>query len=124
MAYHLKLSCTKKLSLDCKTRWNSTYFMLVTAIEYRYVFPRLKLKDRHYSSLLSDQEWNMAKTICENLKIFYDLTNLISGTKYPIANVYFVEIYRIRQVLNEWTQSSTEIIRDMTSNMFNKFQKY
>ena len=58
------------------------------------------------------------------MKIFYDLINLISGTKYPIANVYFVEIYRIRQVLNEWMQSSTEVIRDMASNMFNKFQKY
>ena len=102
MAHHLKLSCTKKLSLDYKTYWNSTYLMLVTAIEYKDVFPRLKLRDRHYSSLPSDQEWNMAKTIYKKLKIFYDLTNLISGTKYPIANVYFVELCRIRQVLNEW----------------------
>ena len=76
-AYHLKLSCTKKLSLDYKIHWNSTYLMLVTNIEYKDVFPRLKFRDRHYSSLPSDQEWNMAKTICEKLKIF--MTSPISS---------------------------------------------
>ena len=44
VAHYLKLSCTKKLSLDCKTCWNSTYLMLVIAIEYRDVFSRLKLR--------------------------------------------------------------------------------
>ena len=44
MVHHLKLSCTKKLSLDCKTCWNSTYLMLVIAIKYRDVFSRLKLR--------------------------------------------------------------------------------
>ena len=37
IAHHLKLSCTKKLSLDFKTRWNSIYLMIVTAIEYKEV---------------------------------------------------------------------------------------
>ena len=52
------------------------------------------------------------------------LTNLISGAKYPTTNVYFVKVCRIRHVLNEWMKSSKEVIRDMASNMFNKFQKY
>ena len=34
----LDVPFSRKLSLDCKTRWNSTYDMLVTAIEYKEVF--------------------------------------------------------------------------------------
>ncbi|KAK9189984.1 hypothetical protein WN943_018584 [Citrus x changshan-huyou] len=33
---------TKNLALDCKTRWNSTYLMLSTALLYKDVFIRLK----------------------------------------------------------------------------------
>ena len=33
---------TKKLVLDCRTRWNSTYLMLTTALIYKEVFIRLK----------------------------------------------------------------------------------
>ncbi|KAL0410746.1 UNVERIFIED_CONTAM: hypothetical protein Slati_3664300 [Sesamum latifolium] len=42
-AKQLHVNCTKKLSLDCKTRWNSTYLMLETAIIYKDVFPPLKV---------------------------------------------------------------------------------
>ncbi|XP_071939173.1 zinc finger BED domain-containing protein RICESLEEPER 1-like [Coffea arabica] len=31
---------SKKLILDCPTRWNSTYLMLASALEFRDVFPR------------------------------------------------------------------------------------
>ncbi|XP_050254848.1 zinc finger BED domain-containing protein RICESLEEPER 2-like [Quercus robur] len=37
-ACQLRLQCTKELVLDCKTRWNSTYLMLSTALIYKDVF--------------------------------------------------------------------------------------
>ena len=37
-----QLHISKKLFLDCKTRWNSTYLMLESAIIYRRVFPQVK----------------------------------------------------------------------------------
>ncbi|WOL07995.1 zinc finger BED domain-containing protein RICESLEEPER 1-like [Canna indica] len=51
VARQLKISCTKKLALDCKTRWNSTNLMLQTALEYKDVFPRLKLREKAYCTL-------------------------------------------------------------------------
>lgn len=36
----LNVSCTKKLGLDCTTRWNSTFLMLQTALLYKDVFYR------------------------------------------------------------------------------------
>ncbi|XP_031282595.1 zinc finger BED domain-containing protein RICESLEEPER 1-like [Pistacia vera] len=43
----LRLPC-QKLILDCKTRWNSTYDMLETAIKFKEVFPRYKERDEGY----------------------------------------------------------------------------
>jgi len=40
-AQQQKVEVKKKLVLDCKTRWNSTFVMLSTAIAYRKVFERL-----------------------------------------------------------------------------------
>ncbi|KAK4395957.1 Zinc finger BED domain-containing protein RICESLEEPER 2 [Sesamum angolense] len=38
----------RKLVDDCRTRWNSTYEMLSTAIKFKDVFPRFAAKDPHY----------------------------------------------------------------------------
>ena len=38
----LHIPCNKNLTLDCKTRWNSTHLMLSITITYKDVFPRLK----------------------------------------------------------------------------------
>ncbi|KAF8390857.1 hypothetical protein HHK36_023156 [Tetracentron sinense] len=40
-ARQLRIPIAKKLSLDCKTRWNSTYLMLLTALVYKDVFSRV-----------------------------------------------------------------------------------
>ena len=38
----LNVDYSKKLALDCRTRWNSTYLMLVSALPYQEVFKRFK----------------------------------------------------------------------------------
>ncbi|XP_057717666.1 zinc finger BED domain-containing protein RICESLEEPER 2-like [Arachis stenosperma] len=68
---------TKKLVLDCPTRWNSTYLMLDTALLYRAVFPRLRQKEPQYKTVPSNEEWELAKEICDRLKLFYDVTQLM-----------------------------------------------
>ena len=56
----LRIPCNKKLCLDCKTRWNSTYLMLSIAIAYKDVFPRLKQREKLYTIVPSEEEWNLA----------------------------------------------------------------
>jgi hypothetical protein len=83
-----KVELDKKLHLDCKTRWNSTYIMLSIAIPYRKVFVRLGELDKNYVCP-SEADWEFATTVCDKLKLFYDLTKLFSRTKCVIANLFF-----------------------------------
>ncbi|KZV22165.1 hypothetical protein F511_33795 [Dorcoceras hygrometricum] len=55
-ARQLKVESTKKLELDCKTRWNSTYLMLNTALEYKDVFSRLKHREPLYKRVPTDED--------------------------------------------------------------------
>ena len=124
VARQAKVSCTKKLSLDCRTRWNSTYLMLETAIEYKEIFPRLKLRDKSYTFVPSDQDWEMATIIAQKLKIFYEATELFFGSKYPTSYVYFVQICRLRNEIVKWMASIDDLISSMAKKMFDKFEKY
>ncbi|KAK4388080.1 Zinc finger BED domain-containing protein RICESLEEPER 2 [Sesamum angolense] len=70
-ARQVPVNCTKKLCLDCKTRWNSTYLMLETAIIYKDVFPRLNVREKNYKSLPTEENWVNAIEICGKLKLFH-----------------------------------------------------
>ncbi|KAL1300658.1 hypothetical protein AAHE18_18G197700 [Arachis hypogaea] len=91
---------TKKLVLDCPTRWNSTYLMLETALLYRDVFPRLRQKEPQYKIVPSNEEWELAKEICDRLKLFYDVTQLFSSSKFSTANLYFTLVCKIKVSLD------------------------
>jgi hypothetical protein len=45
-AAQMNVKYDRRIALDCKTRWNSTYIMLSTALEYQSVFDRLASKEK------------------------------------------------------------------------------
>ena len=55
-AKQVGVTVTKQLSLDCLTRWNSTFLMLQTTVMYKDVFCRLKQRDTQFKNYPSDQE--------------------------------------------------------------------
>ena len=78
-ARYLKIQSTKKIHLDCKTQWNSTHLMLESALPYKANFERLKrINVRLNFSLPSANDQKFAEMICEKVKIFYDVSVLIS----------------------------------------------
>jgi hypothetical protein len=101
MAKYKKVKITKKLRLDCKTRWNSVFVMLDVALPYRAVFERAKVVDKQYETLPSLEEWDFAAEVIPRLRLFYEITELFSGTDYVTANVYFPNICEIKMKILE-----------------------
>jgi len=99
------VSVSGGLRYDVSTRWNSTYIMLESAIQYRKAFEYFQVADRNYKHCPSDEEWERAERICEFLEPFYDITNLISGSSYPIANLYFMQVWKVQCILEKKTKT-------------------
>ncbi|KAF7802447.1 zinc finger BED domain-containing protein RICESLEEPER 2-like [Senna tora] len=109
---------------DVTTRWNSTYLMLESALHYQKAFTRLNLIDRNYKYCPSVEEWRRATKMREFLEPFFETTNLISGSKYPKSNLYFMQVWKIECMLNASLTNEDEVIRDMAHRMKVKFDKY
>ncbi|CAA0806027.1 Unknown protein [Striga hermonthica] len=120
------LDTNKGISLDVSTRWNSTYLMLYDALHYKPAFIRLKSSNRRKYANISPSEakWEMATKICHCLKNFYDLTELLSGTSYPTANLFYRGFCEIKEILDKWCVCDDFTIREMAISMHEKFEKY
>ncbi|CAA0830976.1 Zinc finger BED domain-containing protein DAYSLEEPER [Striga hermonthica] len=120
------LSTTRGLSLDVQTRWNSTYLMLKDAIYYKDAFDRLYETDKkRYAGVNpSDEDWDQAQILCKCLKRFNDITELLSGTLYPTANLFYQSFCEIKALISEWCSSANDTIKRMTDSMNTTFEKY
>ncbi|XP_012833299.1 PREDICTED: zinc finger BED domain-containing protein RICESLEEPER 2-like [Erythranthe guttata] len=144
-----KIAYTKKVCLDVETRWNSTYLMLETAEKYVDAFERLQSLDYNYKEYFQadfdDEEsnarkrkrkkernlgpptksdWARARNFMKYLKIFYDVTNLISGNKYVTSKLFFKELVAMRAGISKMCLSSDKEEREMAISMRTKYDKY
>ncbi|XP_077217892.1 zinc finger BED domain-containing protein RICESLEEPER 2-like [Tasmannia lanceolata] len=124
-----KISCTKTVCLDVCTRWNSTFLMLQSALEFQKAFERLADLDSNFQFSLkdgppTDEDWDRAKVLCRFLERFYISTKKLSGSLYITANVYFHEVYAIEVFLMQGVRSDNPCLRDMASKMKEKYDKY
>ncbi|CAN1317252.1 Zinc finger BED domain-containing protein RICESLEEPER 2 [Linum perenne] len=120
---HVDVTVGKKLVLDCLTRWNSTYKMLVVAIPYKDVFFCVRQRDPQYNSLPSNAQWDFAAVVGK-LENFAQMTELFSGSNYPTANLFFPKVCDLRLAIMEWCADSNPIISQMAEKMWLKFTKY
>ncbi|XP_062170981.1 zinc finger BED domain-containing protein RICESLEEPER 2-like [Alnus glutinosa] len=114
----------KKLILDVPTRWNSTYMMLATTVQFKDVFPRYHQSDQAFQWLISLEEWEKVENVNQILSIFNDVANIVFGSEYPTSNLFLPEVWRIKEVLLLKCRDNNEYIRAMVSKMSNKFEKY
>ena len=119
-----KLQISRGLRLDMVTRWNSTYLMVESAINYRAAFSHLQVYDSHYKHGLSDEEWTRCQKICEFLEPFNELTNLFSGINYPTSNLYFMNVWKVHMKLLAYKRGDDPLLSAMAEQMLEKFEKY
>ncbi|KAL7174274.1 hypothetical protein ACSBR2_033518 [Camellia fascicularis] len=105
-----------------RTRWNSTYFMLSTALVYIDAFFCLRQRDSSYNSMPSENDWEVAKDICGRLDVFYNVIEFFASTTYPTINMYFPEVGELKIGLGEWIKCPNELIKKMASSMLDKFE--
>ncbi|XP_073153391.1 zinc finger BED domain-containing protein RICESLEEPER 2-like isoform X2 [Henckelia pumila] len=98
--------------------------MLATAIAFKDVFPRFKDREPSYIHCPTEDDWEKLHKVFSILKVFYDATNIISGSEYPTANLFLNEVFRVIVVLDKRSCDEEEFIRKMVQKMKAKFDKY
>ncbi|XP_021741913.1 zinc finger BED domain-containing protein RICESLEEPER 2-like [Chenopodium quinoa] len=122
----LNVTKPKRVGLDCKTRWNSTYLMLESSLPFKEVFNKLKrLNKKLKFSVPSEDDWTMTTLVCQKLEIFYKATKVFSIRNQPTVNLLFRIVCGIKLALDRWVQiDNDEVIRRMAKSMVEKFDKY
>ncbi|XP_071698789.1 zinc finger BED domain-containing protein RICESLEEPER 1-like [Rutidosis leptorrhynchoides] len=126
LAQQADIATVKSLRLDNQMRWNSTYLMLDTALEYRGAFYLLQEHDSDYATSISEEEWQWASSIASFMKLLVEVTKVFSHSqnKFPTANIYFSEICDIHIQLIDFCKNPDEFISSLATNMKIKFDKY
>ncbi|CAN1853526.1 Zinc finger BED domain-containing protein RICESLEEPER 2 [Linum perenne] len=132
-----RIPCTKLVSMDVATRWNSTYLMLASAEPYEVAFKSLEADDPHFVSELSEkvhgdevighpthEDWVNVRNLLPFLGAFHDLTLVASGTKYVTAHLCFDQILKIITHIRRMQASDDERIGNMADSMLEKLGKY
>ena len=106
-----KIVCKSCVCLDVQTRWNSTYFILDSALKFQEASERLEQDDSEFVTNLYDgaptfEDWSKAHVLVKFLRIFYETTKKLSGSLYVTSTLHLEQVFLIHSTLNGWTNSS------------------
>lgn len=124
VALQVGIESQKCLYVDNPSVWYSTYSMLKDALEYKEVFCRLQEYEQEYKVWPSELEWERLTFVVGCLKLFVEVTNVFTGSKYLTANIYFPEICDIHLQLIEWCKNPDEYVSLLAAKMRCKFDEY
>ncbi|KAG2674671.1 hypothetical protein I3760_13G148200 [Carya illinoinensis] len=88
------------------------------------VFPIYRDRDQGFNYVPSVDDWTKVKNVYQILLVFNEVTNIISGTEYPTANLFLPGVWRIKEVLNKKSLDQNDYIRAMVVKINTKFNKY
>ncbi|KAJ6749555.1 hypothetical protein OIU85_000217 [Salix viminalis] len=105
---------------DVPARWDTTFLMLESSLEFREAFNHLEQLDRDFKVNPSAEEWNKATSICECLKEFHKSTSNFPTT----SEGYFLSVRDVYKNLLKWEQSEHVYVRSIANRMKGKFDEY
>ncbi|GJX21041.1 zinc finger BED domain-containing protein RICESLEEPER 2-like protein [Tanacetum coccineum] len=116
----------RKLVLECKTWWNSTYHKLSTVIKFKEVFPGFQEWEPRYLSCPSIEDWINVEKVYSISEVFNSTTNIISGSEYLTSNLFLNEVHRIKALLDKlfFDPSQDKFFYDIVKSMQENFDKY
>ncbi|XP_061998904.1 zinc finger BED domain-containing protein RICESLEEPER 2-like [Rosa rugosa] len=148
-----KVECKKICILDIPTRWNSTFLMLDTTLEFKKAFERLYDDDERFRNYFDEDEveiasgrrvpmkrvgppidtdWDNAAIFVKFLKVFYNVTFNVSASLTPTAHKAFHDVVTIEAKLEELSSIGIgpdsnevdQVLYDMAVQMKSKYDKY
>uniref|UniRef100_A0ACD5WR84 Uncharacterized protein n=1 Tax=Avena sativa TaxID=4498 RepID=A0ACD5WR84_AVESA len=117
---------SRRLKPDMPIRWNSTYKMLGCCLYYKEVMQWYSKRDSIFEEHFwpSEEEWAKISHMYQFLEVFFKVTTVFSGTKYPTANLYFMNVYLVHTAIMEASAGINNYMADMLHVMREKFMKY
>jgi hypothetical protein len=107
-------------TLDVPARWDTTFLMLESSLEFITAFNHLEQLDDDFKVNPSAEEWNKATAVFECLKEFYKST-----CNFPTSrDDYFLSVRDVYKNLQGWKQSDYVYVRAMANRMKGKFDEY
>ncbi|KAK3229454.1 hypothetical protein Dsin_001335 [Dipteronia sinensis] len=114
-----------KFQTDMPVRWNSTYLMLKSALQFAELitsFYNVNTANDTRHEKLTDGDWYVATVFVEFLKVFYDVTVELSGVYYPTSPLAILKLYDMADVLRQYSENV--MVASAVVAMQKKFEKY
>lgn len=124
ISLQLEIPSTKSLSLDITTQWNTTYHMLVAALEYKQAFTVLETCDDNYNEAPSPDDWKKVDVVCSYLKLLFDSASIFLAAPDQTSNIFFHEAWKIQLELAHAVASDDAVVSSVAKEMHEKFDKY
>ncbi|CAL4977193.1 unnamed protein product [Urochloa decumbens] len=124
IALQLEIPSTKTLCLDVTTQWNTTYLMLLAALDYKQAFTTLETCDDNYNEAPSSEDWKRVEAACTYLKPLYDSAHSIMAAANPTSNLFFHEAWKLQLELTNGTGHEDPVFSSMAKDMHERFDKY
>lgn len=108
--------------VDVKTRWSSTYRMLMEAQPYSSIIIRF-VKEENNSRIkaISESTWEIIDILVPLLQNFSEMTSMMSGCFYPTSNMMLVNMVSIVKVFDE--NRNNQLVSDIIKKMEVKWKK-
>ncbi|RYQ83566.1 hypothetical protein Ahy_B10g102299 [Arachis hypogaea] len=102
--------------------------MLESALKFQKAFKRLGERDSEYAMMAGgiprSEDWENARHFVKFLKIFYDVTNQVSGSTFVTSSQHFNDFCKILSTLKHWMGSLDTVLSSMAEKMKSKYDKY
>lgn len=120
----LQVPTERSLCLDDLTQWNTTYLMLIAALELKEVFSCLDNSDPDFKEVPTREDWRQVETLCSCLKVLYDAASILSTINNPTVITFFHEVWRIHLELARTLTSEDPFTCSLSQMMQEKINKY
>ncbi|XP_014757205.1 zinc finger BED domain-containing protein RICESLEEPER 2 [Brachypodium distachyon] len=124
IALQLEIPGTKTLCLDVTTEWNTTYLMLLAALDYKQAFTTLETCDDNYNEAPSAEDWKKVEAACNYLRLLYESANSIMATANPTSDIFFHEAWKLQLELAGATRHEDPAFSGIAKDMYERFDKY